>query len=118
MRILSRGPLKFLLKMWPRETVVTFRGVVNMQVRDLKHWPPQVNGEGWNSTPSSKQAALKKVVHTQADWIAFSCEFEDELYAFDLEIADPITLVKVKAILEQNLGKNLSSIAEIEIPER
>ena len=27
-------------------------GVVNMHVRNLKHWPPHVNGEGWHSTGS------------------------------------------------------------------
>jgi hypothetical protein len=88
-----------------------------MHVRDLKHWPPHVKGEGWHSTPSSKHAVVKKVVHAHTDWIIFSCEFDGELYAYDLEITDEITLLKVKAILEENIGKSLFSIGNIEIPE-
>ena len=67
--------------------------------------------------PSPEQAILKKVVHTQNDWIIFSSEFEGELYAFDFEVPNETTLLKVKAILEVNVGKSLSLIGEIEIPD-
>ena len=88
-----------------------------MQVRDLKHWPPHASGEGWHSIPSLEQAVFKKIVHAQKDWIIFSCEFDDELYAYDFEIPIEGVLLKVKAILEDNVGESLFSIGEIEIAE-
>ncbi len=91
----------------------------NMRVRDLKKWPPKARGaySGWRLVPSPEQAIMKKVVHTKNDWIIFSSEFEGELYAFDFEVPDDTTLLKVKAILEENVGKSLSFIGEIEIPD-
>lgn len=90
-----------------------------MRVRDLKQWPPQASGayKGWRLAPSPEQAIVKRLVHVQNDWIIFSCEFGDELYAFDFETLDDVTLARVKAILEENAGKSLSAIGEMEIPE-
>ena len=90
-----------------------------MLVRDLKQWPPHASFayKGWRKEPSPEETIVKNVAHIQADWIVFSCEFKGELYAFDIEAPDDTTLLKIKAILEENVGKSISSIGEIEIAE-
>jgi hypothetical protein len=66
----------------------------------------------------SKQVIVRKVVHVQKYWILFSCEFDGKFYAYDFEAPNEAVLLKVKSILEGNVGKSLLSIGEIEIPER
>ena len=94
-----------------------------MRVCDLENWPPQPSESFKDSyaAPHLEQAMIKKVVHVQTAWIIFECEFNDEHRdnrAYYFETKDEITLVKLKAILEENVGKSLFSIGEMEIPER
>jgi hypothetical protein len=90
-----------------------------MRVRDLKQWPRKASGayRGWHLVPPPEHAMVKTVVHVQNNWIIFSCEFGGELYAFDFEAPDDVTLGRVKAILEENAGKSLSAIGELELAE-
>jgi hypothetical protein len=90
-----------------------------MRVRDLENWPPEPCGV-YKTTivlPSAEQAIIQKVLHTYDIWITFSCEFEGIDHTYDFQSHDRITPAKLKVILEDNIGKSLSWIGDVEIPE-
>ena len=90
-----------------------------MRVSDLEHWPPEPCGvyKATFALPSADQAIIQNVLHIYDIWITFSCEFEGNYHTYDLQTHDRMTPPKLKTILEDNIGKSLFSIGEIEIPE-
>jgi hypothetical protein len=90
-----------------------------MRVSDLENFPPEPCGV-YKTTfvlPSAEQAIIDKVLHIYDIWITFSCEFEGNYHTYDLQTDDRMTPPKLKMILENNIGKSLFSIGEIEIPK-
>jgi hypothetical protein len=89
-----------------------------MRVRDLENWPPEPCGVFKTSfaSPLPEQAIIQKVSHMYDIWITFICEFEGNDHTYDFQSRDKITPPRLKVILEDNIGKSLLSIGEIEIP--
>jgi hypothetical protein len=89
-----------------------------MRVRDLDNWPPDPCGV-YKTTivpPLAEQAIIQKVLHMYDIWITFTCEFEGNDHTYDFQTHDKITPPKLKIILEDNIGKSLFSVGDIEIP--
>lgn len=88
-----------------------------MKVCTLKGWPPNPDGipDAFNKLPSPDEAIIYKVIYCRLEWLTFICEFGDELYAYDYHGEDTETCEALKRILEENAGKRLSSIGEIEL---
>ena len=90
-----------------------------MRVRDLENWPPEPSG-AYKATfvlPSAEEAIIQKVLHMFDIWITFSCGFEGKDHTYDFQSLDNRTPARLKVILEDNIGKSLFSIGEIEIPK-
>ena len=90
-----------------------------MRVRDLENWPPEPCGvyESKFVLPSAEQAIIQKVLYMFDIWITFSCGFEGNNHTYDFQTLNNGTPRRLKVILEDNIGKSLSSIGEIEIPK-
>jgi hypothetical protein len=90
-----------------------------MKVRDLENWPPEPSGIYRRTLvlPSAEQATIQKVLHMFDIWITFSCEFEENIHTYDFQTLDNGMPPRLKVILEDNIGKSLSSIGEIELPK-
>jgi hypothetical protein len=99
--------------------MVAFNLEQSMRVSDLEHWPPEPCGvyKATFALPSADQAIIQKVLHIYDIWITFSCEFKGNYHTYDLQTHDRMTPPKLKIILEDNIGKSLFSIGEIEIPK-
>jgi hypothetical protein len=98
---------------------VAFNREQSMRVRDLENWPPEPCGLFKTTliSPSAEQAIIQKVLHVYDIWITFSCGFEGNDHTYDFQTHDKITPAKLKVILEDNIGKSLLSIGEIEMPK-
>jgi hypothetical protein len=90
-----------------------------MRVRDLENRPPEPSGacKATFVLPSAEQAIIQKVLHMFDIWITFSCGFEGKGHTYDFQSLDNGTPPRLKVILEDNIGKSLFSIGEIEIPK-
>jgi hypothetical protein len=51
-------------------------------------------------------------------WLTFVCHFNGNLYVYDFESQDEEVCDGLKRVLEANVGKNLASIAELELEAR
>lgn len=96
------------------------------RVSDLLSWAPQPGGakaEG-DRVPHADEVYIERVVQTFEDHILFSCRFVDNAAGkggarslfYDFQMLDAETLPKIVEILNDNIGKTLLSIGEIEIP--
>lgn len=83
----------------------------------MGHWPPQSSGAYSQShkSPLPEEAIIEKVIYCRNGWLTFVCQFEGNLSVYDFE-ASEATCEGVKLILEENVGKSLASIGEIELP--
>ena len=90
-----------------------------MRVRDVENWPPEPSGiyRKTLALPSAEQAIIQKVLYMFDIWITFSCGFEGKDHTYDFQTLDKATPPRLKVVLENNIGKSLSSIGEIEIPK-
>jgi hypothetical protein len=90
-----------------------------MRVGDLENWPPEPCGVYRTTfvSPSPEQAVIQRVLHLYDIWITFICEFEGNCHTYDFQTHDKETPPKLKVILEDNIGKSLFSIGDIEIPK-
>jgi hypothetical protein len=90
-----------------------------MRVRDLEDWPPEPCGV-FKTTfvlPKAEQAIIQKVLHMFDIWITFSCEFKGRDLTYDFQTLNEGMPPRLKVVLENNIGKSLSSIGEIELPK-
>jgi hypothetical protein len=97
-----------------------------MRVRDLPGWVPQPGGarSTGERVPRPNEVFIERVLQVFNDNLIFTCRFVDNFSGkpegrsvfYSFPVLEKETLPKIAEIINQNVGKTLLSIGDIEIP--
>jgi hypothetical protein len=89
-----------------------------MKVEDLEGWPPRPSDayEAGETAPTTQQAILTGAATEHRNWVTFTCSFGGKNHTYDFEAPDKAFALQLKEIVQENGGKSLSEIGNIEIP--
>jgi hypothetical protein len=89
-------------------------------VSDLPNWPPEAGGAkiyGGRTAISSKDVIIRVIIKIRNDQVEFSAYFRRGLVRYIQKTENGRDARAFAKILNDNVGKTLFSIAEIEMPE-
>jgi hypothetical protein len=89
------------------------------RVRDLPNWPPHAGGRnrGGQSAISAGHVTIGIITKIRKDQVEFSVNFNRGLVRYTQRTNSARDARGFAQVLKTNVGKPLSSIGEIEIPE-
>lgn len=90
-----------------------------MRVRDLSGWPPDPGGayKAHYEVPNSSEAMIDRVVSIHDKSITFVCKHKGTEHSYDYAASNESIALKLKEILEANIGKPLIAVSTAEIDE-
>jgi len=89
-------------------------------VRDLPNWPPQAGGakmHGGRAGISAKDVTIRVITKIRNDQVEFTVNFGHGLVRYIQRTRNGSDAREFAKILNDNVGKSLFSIGEIEMPE-
>jgi hypothetical protein len=92
-----------------------------MRVMELPNWPPDAGGpfdpHNHRFPVSADEVLIERVLSVHERHVAFTCTLNVTPHEYDFFAPDNEIARKLEAILTTNVGKKLSSIGTMQIPE-